>query len=377
MAIAVGDVPPTEFRIFAAGENTTTKGAFLFDDQAARSVMSAYQAHGNDVMIDLEHLSLEQESRAFDPDARAWCKLEVRNGELWATHVGWTPDGETRLREKRQRYISPFFEADKKTHRITRILNIAITAMPATDNLKPLVAASARVRLTIEGDSPMTPEQFAALAEALDLGPDANVEDVLATVAAMVKKIQDAANGTPPADDAAAVANDAPKKDEPAPMVAAKRLSVASRTLARLAGKGDISEAVTEIETWKASHLELEQKRALLAQERTTLEGSERRKLVGELVKLGAETPATAWADDEAKTPAKRLVDEPIAELRSRVTKLAAAKRSVVKDPVPPPAGGGATDLTPEQLKICADTGCKPEVFAALRKSNAAIAVRS
>lgn len=376
MAIAVGDVPPTEFRIFAAGENTTTKGTFLFDDQAARSVMNAYQAHGNDVMIDLEHLSLEQESNAFDPDARAWCHLEVRNGELWATQVGWTPDGETRLREKRQRYISPAFEADKKTHRITRVLNIAITALPATDNLKPLVAASARVRLTIEGDSPMTPEQFAALAEALDLGPDANVEDVLATVAAMVKKIQDAANGTPPADDAAAAANDAPKKDEPAPMVAAKRLSVASRTLARLAGKSEISEAVTEIETWKASHLELEQKRAVLAQERTTLEGSERRKLVGELVKLGAETPATAWADDDAKTPAKRLVDEPIAELRSRVTKLAAAKRSV-KDPVPPTAVAGATDLTPEQLKICADTGCKPEVFAALRKSNAAIAVRS
>src|SRR6185295_17430879 len=115
IALAVlfnGDTPPSEFRIFAAGENATTKGIFVFNEQAARDVMASYEAHGIDVMIDLEHLSLEssEQSRNFDPDARGWCKLELRNGELWATGVTWTPDGETRLREKRQRYISPAFE---------------------------------------------------------------------------------------------------------------------------------------------------------------------------------------------------------------------------------------------------------------------------
>jgi len=52
-----GEEPPREFRIFAAGENTTTKGRILFDEQAAADVMAAYEQHGVDLMIDLEHLS--------------------------------------------------------------------------------------------------------------------------------------------------------------------------------------------------------------------------------------------------------------------------------------------------------------------------------
>jgi hypothetical protein len=381
---AVGDEPPTEFRIFKAGPNTTTKGTFLFDEIAAKSVIDDYTAHGIDAMIDLEHLSLADadQSRNFDPDARGWAKLELRAGELWAVNVAWTPDGAQRLREKRQRYISPAFDADPETHRITRILNIAITALPATDNLKPLVAASTRLALTSEGDSPMTTEQFAQLAEALDLGSDASVEDVLATVAAMVKKITDAANGAPAdgggdAAAASAAANDAPKEGEPMPMVAAKRLSIAARTLSRLAGKPDIAAAIAEVEAWRASHLELESTRVALAQDRAALENGERRKLVGELVKLGAETPATAWQNDDGKTPVKRLADEPIAELRARVQKLSAARGGrvgTVTDPKPPSSSG---ELTAEQLRICTETGCKPEVFAALRKSNPVLTVRS
>jgi hypothetical protein len=139
---STSDAPPTEFRIFAAGMNRTSNGDGLFDEQAARDVMARFQTHGVDVMIDLEHLSLDDEGPNFDPDARGWCRLEVRNGELWATNVKWTADGEARLREKRQRYISPVFEYEKATRRITNVLNIAITAMPATHKIAPLVAAS-------------------------------------------------------------------------------------------------------------------------------------------------------------------------------------------------------------------------------------------
>ncbi|HMJ55711.1 MAG TPA: phage protease [Polyangiaceae bacterium] len=141
---AAGDAPPTEFRIFESGMNRTSNGDGLFDEQAARDVIARFQKQGVDLMIDLEHQSLDEESVNFDPDARGWCKLEVRKGELWATNVSWTSDGEARLREKRQRYISPVFGFDKKTRRITNVLNIAITAMPATHKLAPLVAASHR-----------------------------------------------------------------------------------------------------------------------------------------------------------------------------------------------------------------------------------------
>lgn len=171
---------PGEFRIFASGWNTTLKGKFLFDAEAARALMSAYQTHGIDVMLDLEHLSLDTDSPSFDPDARGWTRLELRNGELWAVGVKWNHDGERRLKEKRQRYISPAFDIDPKTRRITRLINIAITALPATDNLTPLVAASERTS--------MDPK----LCEALGLPADATVEQVLAAIAALKAKQDEA-----------------------------------------------------------------------------------------------------------------------------------------------------------------------------------------
>ena len=70
----VGEGPPREFRIFKAGINATTKGDFLFDDEAAEKVMAAAKRHGTDrnLMIDLEHLSLEPESkRGSDHSQRA------------------------------------------------------------------------------------------------------------------------------------------------------------------------------------------------------------------------------------------------------------------------------------------------------------------
>jgi hypothetical protein len=138
-----GDELPTEFRIFAAGANETQKGTTIFDAEAAEAVMAAYQKHGVDLMIDLEHESLDETAtRADSRDARGWFKLEVRNGELWAVDVRWTPDGEARLREKRQRYVSPAFIEDQATSRAVRLVNVAICAMPATHNAAPLVAAS-------------------------------------------------------------------------------------------------------------------------------------------------------------------------------------------------------------------------------------------
>jgi len=381
LTIVVGDAPPTEFRIFAAGANATTKGTFIFDAQAAREVMAAYEAQGVDVMVDLEHLSLEHpsESRHFDPDARAWCKLEMRGGELWAAQVAWTPDGQARLRDRTQRYISPAFIFDTETKRITQLLNIGIVAMPATHNIAPLVAASARAQrlsgLGLEGDPLMTPEQLAQMAELLGLGADANVEDVLAALGAIVKKVQDAANGTTsdPVGEAAPLAASAP-----AVVAASRRVLAASRAIARLTGKPDISQGVVELEVWRQSHLELETSRAKLAQERHDLEGSERRRLVGELVKLGHEIPATAWADEKGTKPAEPWASMEMPKLRERVAILSAGKPKAKTSTAPtgtdaPDEAGGKSftvrgevvTLSKSELEACESANAKPEVFAA------------
>lgn len=144
--LGIGDKLPTEFRIFARGENTATKigskEVALFDDKAARDVMAEFAAHGVDVMLDLEHLSLNPSAPNYDPDARGWAKLELRDGELWAVGVKWTDDGAQRLLGKRQRFASPAFVKNAKTNRVEAIVNIAITALPATDQAPALVAAS-------------------------------------------------------------------------------------------------------------------------------------------------------------------------------------------------------------------------------------------
>lgn len=377
--LPAGDEPPREFRIFAAGLNTTTKGDFLFDAKAAADVMAAFEKHGADLMIDLEHLSLADESVNFDPDARGWCRLEVRNGELWAVDISWTPDGEARLREKRQRYVSPVFGFQGDARRISQVLNIAITALPAIDKLEPLVAATARLT-QIEGESAMTAEQYAAVAEALGLGADANIEDVLATIAAMVKKVKDAANGDGDPEDVAEAPEGTPAAVAAAapPVVAAKRMLAAARVLARLSGKKDIGAAIHEVEVWRKSHVELEQAQARLAQERAALEGGERRRLVGDLVKLGAEIPATAWADDDGTKPAEPWASMAIEQLRTRVVKLSKAKGASTTagalKPAPIADGkGGQTvtvngetvQLSAHEIAACKDANAKLEDYAA------------
>lgn len=166
--------PPSEVRLFARGNNTTSKGTFLFDDAAAKSVMAAYEQASKDVMLDLEHLSLNTESRSFDPDARGWAKLEVRSGELWLTDISWNEDGAARLRAKKQRYLSPVFDYDPRTQRVLSVKNVAITAMPATHNPQPLVAANERG----------TDVMKSAICKLLNMAEETPDEEVLKALAA-------------------------------------------------------------------------------------------------------------------------------------------------------------------------------------------------
>lgn len=143
--------PPTEFRIFPAGKFSTRKGEFLFDDQAAASVMAGYQQHGVDLMIDYDHAALA--APAVRAIAAGWFNLEMRNGELWAVNVRWTPDGAEHLSKGEYRYFSPLFNAEEKTGRITDVIDNALTNTPAIDNLPALVAASTHAK-----ESEMDPE---------------------------------------------------------------------------------------------------------------------------------------------------------------------------------------------------------------------------
>jgi len=137
-------------------------------------------------MVDLEHLSLDQESKSYDPDARAWLNLELRDGELWAVNVRWTSDGASRVTSKKQRYVSPAFYTDDE-NRITQIVNIGLTALPATDQPMALVAAN---RLKVLN---MDPEVVKKAIDAIAAG---DADGALVILQEMITSA--AADGSPP-----------------------------------------------------------------------------------------------------------------------------------------------------------------------------------
>lgn len=359
--IALGTLPPTEFRIFTAGQVETSKGVFTFDDQAAQSVMAAARDQGNELMVDYDHGALH--GQPADPatygKAAGWFDLELRNGELWAVNVRWTPPAAEALSNKEWRYMSPAFETDADG-RIVSLMNVALTNLPATKHLTPLMAASETY-----GES-MTPEQFSAIAEALGLGADSNIEDVLATIAAMMGKVQDAMAGADPAKDAPAD----PAADPAAPAAAAQSApppeqAAVAASLLTLSGKETLGAALEDVRVWRTAYLEQEATRAKLAVERAALENTERRSLVAKLIASGAERPATAFKDPTQKPDrlvlCARLMNEPIAELRTRTAIMTASSvQAEIKHPV-----SAGPELSAREIAMCAELKVDPKAYAA------------
>lgn len=165
IALDAGKEPPSAFRLFAAGEIDTLKGKFLFDESSAESVMAAWEAWGVDrFAIDYGHSMLDE--KPLDPahagKAAGWFRLEVRDGELWAVDVEWTPPAAEALRNREWRFVSPAFDfeavddRDDLRGRITELINTAITNVPATRNAPPIMAHRRREQTMSQARNSLT-----------------------------------------------------------------------------------------------------------------------------------------------------------------------------------------------------------------------------
>jgi phage I-like protein len=402
--VIAGDTPPTEFRIFTAGINESQKGSVLFDDLAAKLVMASYKRWGIDLAIDLEHGMVDVAPGAADPtarDARGWCKLEVRNGELWAVDVKWTPDGIKRLTNKTQRYISPCFDRDVKTKRVVEMFNIALTAIPATNQAPALVAANAlrilKMPKTVKVALSMDKDLVLKALEALQAGDDEAATEILKGMIAGAASGEepgaddgsegDGAEGVAPPAEGSAVspkvtdtsgdaadpgdpAEDPDEKDDADPAKKPERKAMRAM-LRTLTGAKTFGTALTAVEAFRKSHLTLETERTKLAAERAVLESAERRACVVELVTLGAEFPSTVWADDKAKTIKPRWLKMPIEELRAHTVEQRAARKgqaNVAAPGVRPPPGTVETvELSAVELQICKEMKCEPADYVRLK----------
>lgn len=171
--------PPSELRLFRRGVNPTLKGDFTFDTTSVESVVAKAKSWGVDLSIDYDHAMVSGGFfDAMDPAQRGkaagWFKPDVRAGELWATNIKWTPRAAEAISQGEWRYVSPAFNVDD-SGRITELINIAVTNIPATMNPAPLRALS---RGNEEGKS-MDP-RLVILLKALGLGDAATEAQVLA-----------------------------------------------------------------------------------------------------------------------------------------------------------------------------------------------------
>jgi phage I-like protein len=143
VAEAIAMELPTFFRIFTIGEIDTSKGLFLFDAEAASLVLQHYKDQGNDLSIDYEHQAVTDPPMMAP--AAGYFALELRTDGLYAVNVRWTPKAQEMLLGREYKYFSPAFAVDPDTNRITKLFNVALTNIPATKNMTPLIEASETV----------------------------------------------------------------------------------------------------------------------------------------------------------------------------------------------------------------------------------------
>lgn len=193
---------PTEFKIFDWGANESDNGTVYVSRDTAEAIVRRRGAR--DVMIDLEHLSLEN-GPDKDLDAYGWGELAIKEDGLYIIGCTWTDDGADRLKSKRQRYVSPAFTTDER-NRVVSIINVALTALPAMRHLSALVAASIKRRKMSLTD------MMAEMAAALENG---DPQKALEVYAAMAEPLQEMVEESAPESEEPSGAEEASSDEEP------------------------------------------------------------------------------------------------------------------------------------------------------------------
>jgi phage I-like protein len=322
--------PPKEFRIFESGLIDTTKGPFLFDLDSASSVLRCAAEYGNQLNVDYNHG--QAEAWPVDPSlsgkSAGWYDLELRNGELWAVNVNWTPPAYAAIENREWRFISPWFSYDGETRRIHELHNVAITNTPATKHLKPLTAS--RLGETSTESPPML-----KLLAALSLPATATEQEALNAVAA-----------------------------RDAQMTAATALKANVDAVLSLTGAADLSAALGTMKAWQEANAALPGVQAQLSALQKASAESELKALLDEAQKAGKVPPAERpelekfGAANLAGLKAYLNVKAPVV-----ITEPAKVKEGVVD----------TSALCAEELAVAKASGISPEDFAkakaALKKS--------
>lgn len=240
------DAAQGRFRIFKEGTIQTDHGLSVMTPAAGRAVIKAFQARGNDMMIDLRHFSISPTATREQSEAMGWIPcpngLEYVDGDgLYVTNVRWVPEVQAGLESDppKWKYFSPLYNQDKKTKVITSLDNVALTNMPATHRLN---------RLAAERSGPMDLKTLGALMLALSIAADADNENAKAWLAQLTAGLGDQAQAALDAANADAAPDSVDGEDMLAGMSEDEKAIVASMPEAMkatyMAGKKAMSASV-------------------------------------------------------------------------------------------------------------------------------------
>lgn len=132
---------PNEFVLLRSGWNDYADGQLLFDAEAAGLVMARYAKRGLELTADYEHQSLSYPPVEAPASASKWTP-ELRNGDLIAASIKWTPRAARMIADGEYRYFSIAARIDTETKRIVEVINFGLTNLPAANGIEPLKAAS-------------------------------------------------------------------------------------------------------------------------------------------------------------------------------------------------------------------------------------------
>lgn len=160
--------PPTEVLAFPSGVIKTTKGNFLLDSEAVKATMTDWKDWSGGIthkgVFDYNHDMANPDLPGYLKIAAGWFDLEARDTGLWAVNVTWTERCTAMIRAGEMRFWSPWFEYQTKTGRILKLMNIAVTCMPATKAQAPMVAATLCGAPPLDDEEEIRSAQMTAIA---------------------------------------------------------------------------------------------------------------------------------------------------------------------------------------------------------------------
>ncbi|EEB6660976.1 hypothetical protein IF599_004764 [Salmonella enterica] len=167
--------PATRVRLLPAGEFRSNDGrpkecrTWVMNAACAQRLTEAAANKQIEYSFDYEHQALRTVQNGKPAPASAWfSELEWVEGDgLYATDVRWTPAATQMIANLEYRYVSPVFSYNASTGEVMGLLNVALTNLPALEELdEGVIAAASRLAATsstFPENTAMDEEQIAYL----------------------------------------------------------------------------------------------------------------------------------------------------------------------------------------------------------------------